>query len=222
MDVILLERIAKLGQMGEVVKVRPGFARNFLLPQKKAVRATEENRKRFEEQRAQLEIANRERRAESEIQAETLRGFSVVLIRQAGESGQLYGSVTARDIAAAVAESGHPVRRQQIQLAHPIKMLGVHRVAVALHPEVTIEVAVNVARSKEEAETQAQIGRAVLGAEAEQAAAELAIEEQARELFEIEVAEQAIEDIRAEAAFEEKRPVAGHKPSREGRQADTE
>jgi large subunit ribosomal protein L9 len=205
MEVILLERIAKLGQMGEVVKVRPGFARNFLLPQKKAVRATEENRKKFEEQRAQLEVQNQERRGESEVQAGAMRGLAVVLLRQAGESGQLYGSVTARDVAEAVAGSGFPVRRQQVALAHPIKTLGLHRVAVALHPEVVVEVTINVARSKEEAEIQAQSGRAVLGTAADEIAAELALEAQAKELFEAEAGEHAIEELRAEQAFEAER-----------------
>ena len=161
MEIILLERVEKIGQMGEVVTVKTGYARNYLLPQKKAVRATEENRKRFQEQRVQLEASNLERKAEAEQIAKPLEGLTVVLIRQAGESGQLYGSVNARDIAEAVTEAGATIRRQQVWLSTPIKALGMHPVSVNLHPEVTIEVSVNVARSIEEAETQARTGRAV-------------------------------------------------------------
>jgi large subunit ribosomal protein L9 len=164
MEVILLERVAKLGRMGEVVNVRPGYARNFLLPQKKAVRATEDNRLRFEAQRAELEELDTGRRSAAEQIAGKLQGSSVILVRQAGDSGQLYGSVTARDIAEAVtAESGVDVARQQVQLPQPIKSLGLHAVEVALHPEVVVKVFVNVARTLDEAALQAQSGRAVLG-----------------------------------------------------------
>ncbi len=164
MEVILLERIAKLGRMGEVVNVRPGYARNYLLPQKKAVRATEENRHKFEGQRAELEELDRGRRSEAEQIADKLQGSSVVLVRQAGDSGQLYGSVTARDIAeATAAETGIQVLRQQVQLPQPIKSLGLHTVEVALHPEVIVNVLVNVARTVEEAAIQAESGRAVVG-----------------------------------------------------------
>lgn len=164
MDVILLERVAKLGGMGEVVKVRPGYARNYLLPQKKAVRATDDNRKRFEAQREHLEAANSERRSEASTVGEKLEGQVVVLVRQAGESGQLYGSVTARDIAeVATAETDIAVRRQQVYLSQPIKTLGLHKVTIGLHPEVTVDIVVNVARTPEEAELQAQSGRAVVG-----------------------------------------------------------
>lgn len=161
MEVILLERVEKLGQMGEVVNVKTGYARNFLLPQSKAVRATDDNRKRFEEQRAQLETSNLERKAEAEKVAQPLDGMMVKLIRQAGENGQLYGSVNARDIAEAVTEAGATIRRQQVWLSAPIKALGVHAIAVNLHPEVTIQVMVNVARSHEEGDIQARTGRAV-------------------------------------------------------------
>lgn len=161
MDVILLERIEKLGQMGDLVRVKPGFARNFLLPRKKAVRATEANRKRFEEQRAQLEATNLERRGEAEAVAGKLKGLAVVLIRQAGEGGQLYGSVNARDIAEAVTAAGFTINRQQVRLAQPIKTLGLHGVVVALHPEVPVDVVVNVARSQEQAELQTKTGAAV-------------------------------------------------------------
>ena len=154
MQVILLERIERLGKLGDVVKVKPGFARNFLLPQKKALRATPENLKYFETQRAQLEAANQARRGESEEAAKRLDGQSVTLVRQAGESGQLYGSVTTRDIVAALTESGFTVERRQINLGAPIKALGVYPVKIALHPEVHATVTVNVAKSEEEAESQ--------------------------------------------------------------------
>jgi large subunit ribosomal protein L9 len=164
MEVILLERVAKLGRMGEVVNVRPGYARNFLLPQKKAVRATEDNRLKFEAQRAELEELDTGRRAAAEQIAGQLQGSSVILVRQAGDTGQLYGSVTARDIAEAItAESGIEVVRQQVQLPQPIKSLGLHAVEVALHPEVVVKVFVNVARTLDEAAVQAQSGQAVLG-----------------------------------------------------------
>ncbi|MFO1153998.1 MAG: 50S ribosomal protein L9 [Rhodospirillales bacterium] len=161
MDVILLERIEHLGQMGDVVHVKPGYARNYLLPRGKAARATEENRKRFEAQRAQLEATNLQRRSEAEVVAGKLDGISVSLIRQAGESGQLYGSVAARDIATAVTEAGFTVARDQIRLKQPIKTLGLHRVQVSLHPEVFVTVVVNVARSSEEAGVQLRTGGAV-------------------------------------------------------------
>ncbi len=164
-ELILLQRVEHLGQMGDIVKVRPGFARNFLLPQKKATRATKENRERFEAQRAQLEAQNLRRREEAERIAERVGGLSVVVIRQAGEAGGLYGSVSPRDIAQGVTDSGLSIDRQQVVLEHPIKTLGLHKVRVVLHPEVSITVTVNVARSQEEAERQAR-GQAV-GAEAE-------------------------------------------------------
>src|SRR6266567_3996688 len=133
MNVILLQRVEKLGQMGDVVKVKPGFARNYLLPMKKALRASTENLARFEQERAQLEAQNLKRREEAERVAERVGGLSVVIIRQAGESGSLYGSVSARDIAEATTEAGLTVTRQQVQLEHPIKTLGLSRVRVTLH-----------------------------------------------------------------------------------------
>ena len=193
MEIILLQRVAKLGQMGETVKVRPGYARNYLIPQKKAVRATAENRKRFETERAQLEAVNLERRAEAERVATRLDGMKVALIRQAGESGQLYGSVNARDIAGAVTEAGVTVHRQQVELERPIKALGLHPVAIALHPEVTVQVTVNVARSAEEAEIQLARGRAVLGSEEEEEEL-LDIEEQVEAVFETDAAEHVLEE----------------------------
>lgn len=168
MEVILLERIDKLGQMGDVVKVKSGYARNYLLPQKKALRATEANKSHFEEQRAQLESDNLEHRQEAEKIAKKMEGLAVVMVRQAGEAGQLYGSVNARDIAAAVTEAGFTITRQQVGLAHPIKALGVYPVQVSLHPEVAVEVVANVARSQDEAKTQAKTGKAVVGADEEE------------------------------------------------------
>jgi large subunit ribosomal protein L9 len=159
-ELILLQRVEKLGQMGDVVKVKPGYARNFLLPQKKALRASKDNRARFEEQRAQLEAQNLKRREEAERVAERVVGLSVVIIRQAGESGSLYGSVSARDIADAATASGLSISRSQVILEHPIKTLGLSQVRVALHPEVSIPVIANVARSPEEAERQARGERA--------------------------------------------------------------
>ncbi len=154
MQVILLERVENLGQMGEIVRVRAGYARNYLIPQKKAAPATEENQKRFEVQRAQLEARNLERRREAEAVAEQIGGLSVTLIRQAGDSGQLYGSANAVDIAAAVTAAGFSVERSQIRLNQPIKALGLHTVSVSLHPEVQVAVRVNVARTVEEAAIQ--------------------------------------------------------------------
>ena len=169
-ELILLQRVENLGQMGELVKVKPGYARNFLLPERKALRATKDNMARFEEQRAQLEAQNIKRREEAERVAERVHGISVVIIRQAGESGSLYGSVSGRDVAEATTEAGLSITRQQVVLEHPIKMLGLSKVRVVLHPEVSIPVTVNVARSPEEAERQAR-GEAV-GAAAEEEEAE--------------------------------------------------
>ena len=156
MQVILLERIAKLGQMGDTVNVRPGFARNFLLPQGKALRATKANMERFEQERVQLEARNLERRQEAESVGEKLGGLTFVCIRQAGETGQLYGSVSTRDIAETLDTEGFTVARNQIELKSPIKTIGLHEVAVALHPEVDVAVTINVARSADEAERQAR------------------------------------------------------------------
>jgi large subunit ribosomal protein L9 len=156
MDVILLERIAKLGQMGDKVRVRDGYARNFLLPQGKALRATEANRKRFESERSQLEARNLERRGEAEAVAVKLDGQSFVVVRQAGETGQLYGSVSTRDLTEILDEAGFKVSRNQVELTQPIKTIGLHRVAIALHPDVESAITVNIARSNDEAERQAR------------------------------------------------------------------
>ena len=159
-ELILLQRVEKLGQMGEVVKVKPGYARNFLLPQKKALRATKDNLAKFEGNRVHLEAQNIKRREEAERIAERVHGLSVTLIRQAGESGSLYGSVSNRDIAEGCAEGGLTIDRNQVLLPHPIKTLGLTQVRVVLHPEVSMPVTVNVARSPEEAERQSR-GEAV-------------------------------------------------------------
>ena len=155
-ELILLQRVEKLGQMGEIVTVKPGYARNFLLPQGKAIRANAHNRDRFERERVQLEAQNLKRREEAERLSERMHGLSVILIRQAGDSGSLYGSVTTRDIAEATTKAGLTISRSQVILPEPIKQLGVYEVRVALHPEVSMQVSVNVARSEEEAERQAR------------------------------------------------------------------
>jgi len=154
-DLILLERVDKLGQMGQIVKVKPGYARNYLLPQKKAMRATKENLAYFETQRTQLEANNLERRSEASQVGTKLEGLTVVVIRQAGESGQLYGSVAARDISDAVTKAGFTVYKRQIVLERPIKTLGLHRLRVMLHPEVSLTITANVAQSEEGARMQA-------------------------------------------------------------------
>jgi large subunit ribosomal protein L9 len=156
MDVILLERVAKLGQMGEVVRVKAGFARNFLLPRGKALRATETNRKQFETQRAQLEARNLDRKKEARAISEKLNGKSFIIIRQAGESGVLYGSVSTRDIAEVISAGGFSIDRSQVVLNAPIKALGLHQAPISLHPEVEAVVSINVARSADEAERQAR------------------------------------------------------------------
>ena len=169
MEVILLERIEKLGQMGDVVKVKSGYARNYLLPQKKALRATDANKQHFEGQRPQLEVANLEHRAEAEKVSKKLKRLSVVMVRQAGEAGQLYGSVNARDISTAVTEAGFAITRQQVELNQPIKALGLHPVRVSLHPEIGVEVIANVARSQDEAKAQAKEARQAARAQAREA-----------------------------------------------------
>ena len=157
MEVILLERVAKLGHMGDTVRVKDGFARNFLLPRGKALRATEANKKKFESQRAELEVRNSELKADAASKSGKIDGQSYTIIRQAGETGQLYGSVSARDIADAISASiGFNVHRNHVSLLHPIKNLGLHKTTVHLHPEVEATVTVNVARSPEQAERQAK------------------------------------------------------------------
>ncbi len=168
MEVILLERIEKLGQMGDVVNVKSGFARNFLLPRNKAVLANEANRAHFESQRAQLEAQNLERKNEAEAVASKMDGLFVVMVRQAGDAGQLYGSVNARDIATGVSEAGFSIDRTQVVLEQPIKSVGLHTVTVSLHPEVSVSVTANVARSEEEAEIQERTGEAIVSNDGEE------------------------------------------------------
>jgi large subunit ribosomal protein L9 len=176
MEVILLERVEKLGAIGDVVNVKNGFARNYLLPNKKALRANEANRKLFEANRAKIEADNAERRSAAENEAKSIDGKTVQLIRQASNTGQLYGSVSARDIVEALDSEGAKVGKSQIVLARPIKSIGMHEVRVALHPEVSVTVHVNVARSPEEAELQAQ-GIDVIAQMFEDQAAPIAAEE---------------------------------------------
>src|SRR6476661_5082743 len=191
MDVILLERIEKLGAIGDVVKVKDGFARNYLLPRKKALRANESNRKLFEASRERIEAENAEKRSEAEKAAKSVDGKSVQLIRQASNTGQLYGSVSARDIAEALEGVGAHVAKSQVVLDRPIKAIGLHEVKIALHPEVAVTVKVNVARSPEEADLQAQ-GVDVL-----------------QQMFEEETTALAAEDL----AQAEEAPAAAEKPA---------
>jgi large subunit ribosomal protein L9 len=156
MEVILLERVGKLGQMGDVVKVRDGHARNYLLPQGKALRATKQNLDRFERERAQIEARNLERRKEAEAVADKLDRQTFIVIRQSSDSGQLYGSVSTRDISELVSTGGYSVERRQVLLDRPIKTLGLHEVRIQLHPEVDVHITLNVARSQDEAKLQAK------------------------------------------------------------------
>lgn len=162
MQVILLERVESLGQMGEVVNVKPGYARNFLLPQSKALRATKANVALFEGQKKTLEADNLKRRDEAEKLGKKVNGVHAAIIRQASEAGQLYGSVTGRDIAEAVAEQGFKIDRAQVRMERAYKLLGLYPVKVSLHPEVTVEVIINIARSKEEAKIQEERGEALI------------------------------------------------------------
>ena len=198
--------------MGDIVTVKPGFARNYLLPQGKALRATENNKAQFEGQRAQLEADNLKRKQEAEAVADKIKDISVVLIRQAGDAGQLYGSVSARDIAEAVTAAGATIKRSQVILASPIKTIGLHDIRVELHGEVIITVVANVARSQDEAETQEKTGGAVLSlaqkeemevqaeAEAAAAAAAEAVVEQADTMFDEGAAEEAVAEAEASVA----------------------
>ncbi|MDH3596452.1 MAG: 50S ribosomal protein L9 [Rhodospirillales bacterium] len=188
MEVILMERVEKLGLMGDVVKVKPGYARNYLLPQKKALRANKDNLALFETQRTQLEADNLKLRKEAGAIAAKLEGLVVVLIRQAGDNGQLYGSVTARDLAQAITEAGFTVDRKQIVLEKAIKVLGLHPVKIRLHPEVVVEVTANVARSEAEAESQAETGH-LISAEEQRETEEAAVEAIVAEVEETEQAE---------------------------------
>ena len=167
MEIILLERVENLGQMGDLVTVKPGYARNFLLPKGKAIRATAENRTKFEEGRAQLEAENLAKKGEADKVAAKMEGLTVQLIRAASEMGQLYGSASSRDIAQAITEGGFTVAKSQVDLNNAIKTLGLFPVRVILHPEVSIEVTVNIARSADEAAEQQRLGRAIISDVAE-------------------------------------------------------
>jgi len=173
MEVILLERVEKLGNMGDVVSVKSGYARNFLLPSGRALRSNKVNLAKFEAERAALESMNAEKRGEAETQAKGIDGLKMVIIRQASESGNLFGSVTPRDIADAMEAEGHSVERRNVALDKPIKELGLHEISVRLHPEVAVIVTANVARSNDEAELQAQ-GKSIAQLRAEEEAAEAA------------------------------------------------
>ena len=162
MEIILLERVENLGQMGDLVTVKPGYARNFLLPKGKAIRATAENRAKFDADRAQLEAENLAKRGEAEKVAEKMEGLTVKLIRAASEMGQLYGSATSRDIAQAITDAGFTVAKTQVDLNNAIKTLGLFPVRVVLHPEVSLDVTVNIARSADEAAEQQRLGRAII------------------------------------------------------------
>jgi large subunit ribosomal protein L9 len=195
MQVILLERVAKLGQMGDVVDVKPGYARNFLLPQSKALVASKANIAQFEEQKAQLEARNLETKAEAEALGEKLDGQQFIVIRSASDAGALYGSVTPRDAAEAATAAGFTVDKKQVALVAPIKELGLHAVSVILHPEVEVQIQMNVARSEEEAELQAS-GKSIQ---------ELAAEEEARAEFEIA---ELFDDIGSAASDDDDAPAA--------------
>jgi large subunit ribosomal protein L9 len=188
MEVILLQRVAKLGQMGDVVRVKDGYARNFLLPKGKALRATDANRKRFDTMKVDLEARNLEQKGEAEKVGSKLDGKNFIVLRQASETGQLYGSVSTRDLAALMSGSGVAVNRNQIELNAPIKTIGLHKVPVSLHPEIEVSVTVNVARSADEAERQARGEDVTVRREA---------------------AEEAAEPIAAEAFFEQPQAVEG-------------
>jgi len=203
MDIILLERVEKLGQMGDLVRVKDGYARNFLLPRGKALRATDDNKKRFESQKVELEARNLERKSEAETVGTKLDGEAIVIIRQAGESGQLYGSVAARDIAEMLGQKGFQVDKAQVILDKPVKALGLFDQRVQLHPEVMVTVTVNVARSEEEATRQAR-GEDVLATPEEREAA-LEIEE----VFEEDVIAEVAEELAAtELEAEDEAPAA--------------
>ena len=225
MEVILLERIDKLGLMGDVVNVKPGYARNFLLPRKKALRATKENIASFETDKNQLEAKNLEFRKEAEKVAERLDGMSAIIIRSAGEAGQLYGSVNARNISDAITQGGVTIGRNQVTMDRPIKSVGLHEMTVVLHPEVSVTVNVNVARTDEEAARQAKTGKAVSAAGEEEtdaeaeAAAEVAA--MAAEAFLEQPPEPEEEAGESEAAGESK-PESAPEPDAEQPDAESE
>ncbi len=183
MEIILLERVENLGQMGDLVTVKPGYARNFLLPKGKAIRATAQNREKFDADRAQLEAENLAKKSEAEKVAEKMEGLSVTLIRAASEMGQLYGSASGRDIAVAATEAGFTINKSQVDVNTSVKTLGIYPVRVILHPEVSVEIKINIARSEDEAAEQLRLGRAIISDTAErerEEAAAAAAEAEAR------------------------------------------
>ncbi len=219
MEVILLQRIEKLGQMGQTVKVKAGYARNYLLPRKKAIRATEDNKAKFEKQRAQLEATNLAKRTEAEAISGKVEGLTVVIIRQAGETGQLYGSVSARDIAAAATKAGVTIDRNQILMDRPLKDLGLHPIRVALHPEVVVNITANVAKSEEEAELQLKAGHAIVGTAEEQAPSLDEMLEQVEQAAEGEgeaadKAEKPAKKAKAEKAEQSEKPEKAEKKAK--------
>jgi large subunit ribosomal protein L9 len=213
MQIVLLERIAKLGQMGDVVTVKDGYARNFLLPQGKALRANKANLERFENERQQLETINLERKSEAEKVHDKLNGSTFVVIRQSGDSGQLYGSVTSRDIAETLTQAGVEAKRNQIAIDQPIKVLGLHEVGIVLHPDVDTSVVINVARTEEEAERQAagedvtvesfDDEETIEAAEVFEEGVDVDLSEEAEEEATEEVAEEAADEAATEEASEE-------------------
>lgn len=212
MKVILLQRIKKLGQMGDEVTVKPGYARNYLLPTGKALRANKANRAYFETQRAQLEATNLEHKKEADAIAEKLEGKHFIAIRQAGDTGQLYGSVATRDIAEVIVESGFTIARNQVMLDRPIKLLGLHEVQLSLHPEVEVTVTINVARTQDEAERQER-GEDITAVGDDGEEDKIAEEEFLEN-------EQLAEQVQAELAGEEAQPEENSAPTNEKQSAE--
>ena len=219
MQVVLLERIAKLGQMGDIVTVKDGYARNFLLPQGKALRANKQNMERFESERAQLEADNLKLKTEAEAVKAKMDGESVIIIRQSSETGQLYGSVNTRDIATSYTEAGFSLNKSQIILDAPIKELGIYDISVSLHPEVEANVKINVARTEEEAELQARGESVTIEAEEEEA---VDIEEVFEEGVEVSLDDEAQAEETVEAAPEETAEVASDEEASEEASEETE
>jgi large subunit ribosomal protein L9 len=213
-EVILLEKIGRLGTIGQKVKVRPGYARNYLLPRSKALRATKENLARFEVERVQIEARNADAKAKAEAVSKTLEGRKFVIIRQASELGQLFGSVNVRDVALQLHEAGFEVERQNVALSVPIKMLGLHKVEVHLHPEVSVSVTMNIARTEDEAAVQEKTGAAVKKAQQDKEDAEATAAADAAALFDAPPAEAAEGDVKAEASEE---AAAEAKPAKKPR-----
>lgn len=220
MEIILLERIENLGQMGDLVTVKPGYARNYLLPQGKALRATAENKQRFETDRAQLEAENLARKSEAEAVAAKMEGLSITLIRAASEMGQLYGSASSRDIANGITEAGFTVSRSQIDISAPMKTLGLFDIRINLHPEVSVTIKVNIARSDDEAAEQMRLGRAIISDIAEREREEAA--EAAREAADRIAAQEAEEEETTNAAPEADEAQADEAPAEEAQAEEAE